>query len=197
MVDAALRERLAQDARQLATGRMTNDEFMDAYWDVYIDSDDRAVRQIAMFCDALYSDTHTYRLRGRQALDVETKRTIARAVSFLRGDTEYQWPDMPDYRLGETLGSFLGYIAFPIGLALLIAAWVSAFNSLFATIYAAVGALLLCTSIGILRFLHRKHRSNWRAFEKAFDYTAWPFISKEQLGAARNCHHLLHSGRSG
>ena len=42
MVDTELRHRLSQDLRRLITGRMTNDEFDDVYYESYFDSDDLA-----------------------------------------------------------------------------------------------------------------------------------------------------------
>jgi hypothetical protein len=90
MIDRKLRAELSQDIRRLATGRMTNDAFDDLYYEVYERSDDRAVNEIAAFCYGLYSSDLLFpiRLRGRYALDAETKRTIARCVLFLRSGND-------------------------------------------------------------------------------------------------------------
>ena len=55
MVDLELRHRLSQDLRRLVTGRMTNDDFDDAYYESYMDSNDIAVREISRFGWSLYS----------------------------------------------------------------------------------------------------------------------------------------------
>ena len=98
MVDSDLRISLSQDVRRLATGRMSNDDFDDVYYEQYDSSHDRAVCEISGFCYSLYSSDLLLpmRLRGRHALDADTKRTCIRAVLFLRSGLEYEWPAFPD-----------------------------------------------------------------------------------------------------
>lgn len=120
MIDAALRTELSQDLRRLATGRMTSDAFDDRYDEIYESSDDRAVNAIATYCYCLYSSDLLLpiRLRGRYALDRETKATIARYVLFLRSGTEYLWPPLPDDPAGRYLAGFAFSLGFPGGIAL-------------------------------------------------------------------------------
>lgn len=91
-INPSLRRDLAQRIRWLFGGRITNDEFDDFADDRCFDSGDRAVAQIAAWAWSHYSDTHTYRLRGRNAPSPESRRQAIRACVFLRTDQAYVWP---------------------------------------------------------------------------------------------------------
>ena len=100
MIDRAGRDRLALHLRRLATGRITNDDYNDEY---PIRSVDAGIDAVSKAGWSLYSDTWTYRLRGRNALGPETFRAVARCILFLHSDQEYEWS--PDPRRG-----FLGLV---------------------------------------------------------------------------------------
>jgi hypothetical protein len=112
MVDLESRMNAGLLLRRLASGRLTNDEFDEAYpsW-----SRDRGVRNISEFAWSLYSDYHTHRLLGRHALTPETRRIAARCVLFLHSGVEYEWPDPPRIRLGAELRQFLTLGLWPSG----------------------------------------------------------------------------------
>lgn len=74
--------------RQLASARLTNDEF-EQRWPASTDPALSAVREAAWF---LYSDLHTYRLAGADRLPFPIRRQVARWVLFLHSDLPYEWP---------------------------------------------------------------------------------------------------------
>ncbi|MEL6899243.1 MAG: hypothetical protein AAFP90_24330, partial [Planctomycetota bacterium] len=63
MVDSKLRKLLSQDIRRLVTGRMTNDDFDDAYYEHYGSSDDRAILEISGFRYSLYPSDSLFLMR--------------------------------------------------------------------------------------------------------------------------------------
>lgn len=195
MVDCNLRTRLAQDARQLVTGQITNDQFDDAYQEHYLQFDDPAVCEIATFCRSLYSDTHCYRLTGRRAVGKETKQVIARAVLFLRSGQEYGWPIMP---FNPWLDIVWTYGVCPgglIGIALLI---ISIMCALFlrndtyfiATLFVVSFAILSATAL-MWKTISAECENNRREYERQGDYSVWPFLDSRQLSVARASFHLL------
>ena len=89
MIDRAARDRAALLLRRFAAGRLTNDDFVDAFPSSKTDPALRAVDQRAW---ALYDDFRTHRLTGRHALAPAGRREVARWVLFLQSDVEYTWP---------------------------------------------------------------------------------------------------------
>lgn len=87
-VDAVARRAAAELVRQLASGRLTNDEFEER-WPASADPALSAVREAAWF---LYSDLRTYRLTGADRLPFPIRRQVARWVLFLHSDLPYEWP---------------------------------------------------------------------------------------------------------
>jgi hypothetical protein len=100
MVDPESRARAALLLRRFVSGRLTNDEFDEAYPDW---SKDRGVRVVWEFAWSLYSDYYTHRLLGRYELSAETRRIAAQCFLFLHSGLEYAWPDPPRMRLGAEL----------------------------------------------------------------------------------------------
>jgi hypothetical protein len=80
---------LARGLRQLASGRITNDEFEDSApsW-----HGDRAIRELFWFAWGFYDSLYEHRLRGRHRLSPHQRQVFARCVLFLRSDLEYEWP---------------------------------------------------------------------------------------------------------
>jgi len=113
MVDSLKRRQLSQHLRQLVTGRATNDEFDEWYYNDYETSEDRATQAISAFGYSLYSDLWPYRLRGVHAVDKETRRTAARCVLFLRSKLEYG--DCKDFCVSLTWHGHLGHAASSAG----------------------------------------------------------------------------------
>ncbi len=81
------RRRLAKALRQLASGRMTNDQFEDALPEEM----DHASREIYHFAWLFYDDLYPHRLRGRHRLSRFQRQVFARCVLFLRSDLPYEW----------------------------------------------------------------------------------------------------------
>jgi hypothetical protein len=199
MIDNFHRKSLSQDVRRLVTGRMTNDEFDVVYFEQYESSDDLAVREIAGMCYGLYSSDVliAYRLRGRHAVDAETRRTAARAVLFLRSGREYnwpQWPDDPGLRLLAGLATFLGV---PLGVVLLMAGGMLALGgpAADAVIVAICGLLILAASLGLALNWQKLFEPNMVRFRSAGDFDVWPFLKREEFDNARQTCHLLGSKR--
>lgn len=199
MVDPDLRKSLSQDMRRLITGRMSNDDFDDVYYEHYESSEDRAVREIAGMCYSLYSSDllFPYRLRGRHAVDAEIRGTAARAVLFLRSGREYEWPDFPDnpgFRLLAGLAMFLGI---PAGIALLLTSLVATLAGSFdiAGLFAILGFLLLSGSLFFAFGWPTTLQSEWESFRASGDYDVWPFLRRDDFDNARqNCHLLGNVG---
>lgn len=90
MIDRAARNKMVLLLRQLATGRITNDEFEERQ---PLGSLDPAVEEVFhLGVWGLYSDTHEHRLVGRHRLPRSARREIARFILFLKSDLEYEWP---------------------------------------------------------------------------------------------------------
>lgn len=87
-IDITSRRAAAELVRQLASGRLTNDEFEER-WPASADPALSAVREAAWF---LYSDLRAYRLTGANRLPFAVRRQLSRWVIFLQSDLEYEWP---------------------------------------------------------------------------------------------------------
>ena len=92
MVDRAARNRMAELLRHLITGKLTNDEYDNAWHELMPCADDAVVWLHVNGAWFLYSDVREHRLVGRYAPTAETRRLIARAVLFLKTDHDYEWP---------------------------------------------------------------------------------------------------------
>lgn len=194
MVDFDLRASLSQDVRGLVTGRITNDDFDDSYYELYDSSDDLAVREISGFCYSLYSSDLLLpmRLRGRHALDPDTKYTCARAVLFLRSGLEYEWPALPD-NPGLRMLSGLAYLGIPVGIALLIVGTPLTLSDdlQFGAPLFVGGLLSLFCSIWFWRSWPKMLESEWESFRNNGDYDVWPFLRESDFDHAKETCHLL------
>lgn len=86
----SIRCRLAERLRQLASGRLTNDEFEDTL--PYGGGADAAAWELYHFAWMCYDDLYEHRLRGRHRLSPQQRQVFARCVLFLRSGLPYEWP---------------------------------------------------------------------------------------------------------
>jgi len=95
-MDAPARSRLAQAARALVIGRITNDQF-----DGLVPrSTDPAVREIyEKGFWPLYDDLRVHRLVGSRRLNPEQREFAARCIMFLKSGLPYRWPVTSTWRL--------------------------------------------------------------------------------------------------
>lgn len=188
MVNTWLRAALAEQIGWLLDGEIGDDEFENFLYDEgCLGSNDRAVDEIAWWASALYSDTSSRRLPGRNLLDRDTYQTGERAILFLQSDLEYAWPSLQE----------------PYSVFLLRALqrnwWLSAAACLLVSLYCyrfqaggiALGPLLVmatmclgvaCKSAG--RLADRLMSGPKQAFGSAGNIDCWPFLNEEQLGSA-------------
>ena len=92
MIDHQARSQLAQAARALIAGRITNDQFEDRQ----PRSQDLAIREIFYrgFWP-LYSDTSEHRLTGSRKLRGQDRQLAVRCLVFLKSGLPYSWPVLP------------------------------------------------------------------------------------------------------
>jgi hypothetical protein len=96
VVVRADRDDLALALRQLITGRLTNNEFDDGYYEKWYRCGDSAVAEIAKFGWGLYSsDVGAYKLKGRHAVSPAEQAMANRAILFLQTELDYEWPISP------------------------------------------------------------------------------------------------------
>jgi hypothetical protein len=190
MIDADTRCRLSLDVRRLVTGRMTNDAFDDVYYESYEPSGDRAIQEIAAFCSGLYSSDllWPYHLRGRYAVNADTRSTACRCVLFLRSGLEYQWPSTPDDPVLRTFAGLALFLGIPGGIAILLicVALVISGPDQMTTWLVLLGAVLLVTSTALALGWPRLLANDWAAFRSAGDSDVWPFLRREDFQAACN-----------
>jgi hypothetical protein len=104
MVDREARDRAALLLRRFAAGRLTNDEFDEAYPG---SAGDRALPEVGGAAWHLHSDGEVHRLTGEYALARLTRRDVARWVVFLHTDLEYEWPAFDWYRFVDPVWNWL------------------------------------------------------------------------------------------
>ena len=89
MVDDIARRRLAELARHLAAGRITNADFEEQR----PSSSERALYEVYFYgLWPLYDDFITHRLTGRRALTPAGRAWVARIILFLRSGQPYEYP---------------------------------------------------------------------------------------------------------
>jgi hypothetical protein len=81
------RNRMAELLRQLASGRITNDQFEDGL--PALDRDTWPIFRAVWGC---YDDLHEHRLRGLHRLSPHQREIFARCCLFLRSGLSYEWP---------------------------------------------------------------------------------------------------------
>src|SRR5687768_10006252 len=88
MVAVESRRPAARLFREFAAGRLTNDEFEDAW----PQSADPAIVEIFDTAWHLYDDLREHRLVGRDTLSPPTLAAVQRWIRFLETDLPYGWP---------------------------------------------------------------------------------------------------------
>lgn len=195
-IDNQLRRDLSQDIRRLVLGRMTNDEFDDAYCRCS-QSQDPAVAGIAEFGNCLYSrdQLFPYRLKGSNAVDRATRRTAARCVLFLRSGLPYDWPLLPESFLAGLFNGVAIFVGIPTGLILLLLGvpyrLFDGHDSEFWCSTVFVGAVMLTASVAFAVGKVRVDARTWQQWRTNGDYDAWPFLRREDLYEARRKNFLL------
>jgi len=189
MINRAARDCLALALRRLAAGRITNDEFDDEvseWWGCT--DDDPALGELAVYGWLHYSDLREYRLRGRDKLSQQARRSIARAILFLKSDQEYVHGDAI---IANTILSrrSLGCVLAVFGSAIITAVIVYAssgsfpaafFGFLTPLIFAYLSWMLVYFAWGAInrRLRDRQYRP--------LPHTFWPFLdSKSEAEAFR------------
>jgi hypothetical protein len=183
MVDRPARIELAACLLRLVSGEMTNDAFDDRYYDRWLRSDDAAVAEIATFGWGLYSDTHPYKLKGWYAVPDEVRRTADRALLFLEGDLDYEWPRnvkgvIPYFALWGP-GCYL-----VIGIILL---FVAAFTPGWQVIVFGVFGLLAIVPTIHWFSTHRQRAEKLKQFRQSGDFQVWPFLRQTDYDDAQRC----------
>lgn len=188
MIDRDVRHELSQDLRRLVTGRMTNDEFDEAFCERYAQSADVAIREISRFGAGLYSSNALlpYRLRGPHAVDSRTRRKCAYAVLFLQTNLEYAYPETPESFVDLMMGCawFNGGL---VGIGFLLMALLGFVGRDIAVVGGCVmvGVAILGICYGIRWFQQRTFRRFLHAFNSAGDDSVWPFTGTESDQKAR------------
>lgn len=89
MIHRSSRDSLALALRRYAARRIANDD-LDA---VEVDWRDRGAVAVKEAAWCLYDDNYQHKAEGRNAIDRETRREIARWVVFLHSDQASLWPE--------------------------------------------------------------------------------------------------------
>ena len=117
MTDRKARSQLAACLRQLASGRISNDEFDER---APFSNADRAIDAIRWQAWHLYSDLREHKLTGRDRLSKDTRRDVSRCIVFLHSELDYQWPAIP---LDGPLGLLLNLASFGRAGRIATASW--------------------------------------------------------------------------
>jgi hypothetical protein len=89
IVDRDARSCLAEAARALLAGRITNDAFEER---VPFSADPAVFETFLMAFWQLYIDCHPHRLVGSRSVPRQARRELARVILFLKSDQPYAWP---------------------------------------------------------------------------------------------------------
>ena len=172
MVDLEARAQVGTNLRRLITGRMTNDQFDDFYYQ--LDSDDNAIREIAGYGYCLYSSDLPlpYRLKGRHAVDTDTRRTAARAILFLQTELEYEWP--PDVQGVAPFWMLYGPGCYLLVAPILI--FIAVFSaSMWQTFTMGVLGFLAIASVVHWLVTRNKRLAEVEQFQAHGELDVWPF----------------------
>ncbi len=188
MIDAVKRRQLSSHLRQLVTGRATNDQFDEWYYNDYEVSEDRAVKEIAAFGYCLYSSDLVcpYRLRRIHALDKETRKTAARCVLFLRSSLEYEWPERPDSPAARLLKGLALFLGVPLGIVLaLISLPLLPSRDYAFGMWLAVGAVTILLLSVWLSWFWNPCAAQFEKWYHSGNHSVWPFLRTEDFDRLR------------
>ena len=184
MVDIELRHRLSQDLQHLIAGRITNDDFDDACYESYVDSDDLAIREISRFGWSLYSSDvlFAYRLRGRHRVSDSVRKTAAYAVLFLQTKNEYQYPETSD-SFGESAVSVAWFSGSLVGVAFaLIGGLALAGGDVSTGGYCVLIGLIIVLACFLVAWLQcKQHEPLRKECDNIGDMAIWPFVDQNSL----------------
>ena len=194
MVDVELRHRLSQDLRRLVTGRMTNDDFDDAYYESYMASNDIAVREISRFGWSLYSSDvlFAYKLWGSHRVSDATRKAAAHAVLFLQTENEYGYPENSD-SLGDSMigcawfnGSLLGVAFVLIAVPILLSG-----DSTTGGYCLLIGLAIIATCFLLAYAQYNQQTQFHEECDKLGEMAVWPFFDRASLVDANGNNYLL------
>jgi hypothetical protein len=167
---------LAQALRHYVAGLITNDDLDDVITTVQCDArSDRGVVAVAEMAWTLYDDLHAHRATGKYALDKEGRHAVARCIAFLYSDEEYSWAEFSFRKIS--------FARSPI--------WFLIFFLLLDNDLSLAGAFML----GLCLCMWWRGKRRWQTFQKAGDFSVWPFLRREDLERILPYPRLL-SGRS-
>lgn len=213
MIDREGRDRLALALRRLASGRITNVEFDDLMIDFIAAgaqngrcgcgydtrglpshvcpecgrSTDLALSELAHFGWCLYDDFRTYRLRGPDALSPETRRMVARAVVFLKSDTEYIYGPVvwcATWPLSHRIMFYLHVGTIVLALGTCFGLWWTCLPAAGLIIFHFVHYLFIMAA-RLSRRVRGLARPEPEPAPTEFGGSLWPFPSEETYQAAR------------
>ena len=178
MIDRESRHELAFALRQLASGLVTNDEFHDSAFDSFSHRrDDPALAESATYGWLHYDDFRTYRLRGRDALSREERKSIARAVLFLKTDQEYVFGKCLES--GTVLGGpWLRGCLIVLGVAVATGALTHFALNTFLFGFLAVVLLAYLCNLLFVAVLARVRRRRLERAAPEIGETFWPYIDE-------------------
>lgn len=192
MIDRSSRNELAQLLRHVAAGTITTRQFADEFESLGLDSDDKAIANIAWGGPGVIEiprSRWTRRLRGQDRLSDAVRQRIAIAVLFLYSDYEYEWTEDKSSVMG---GDCLLMAVFLLLLVL----------GMFATIFWQLGQVspwvaAICFALAVYVFYFsnvrvEKARARWLdSCKQIGDLEAWPFFRQTDLEEARRHPRLL------
>ena len=188
MIDRHQRDQLAQELRKLVTGKLSNDDFDDSYYDKYCGSSDPAVREVARFGWCLYSSDvlWPYYLKGRHKVNAETMRRATHSVLFLQSDLEYAYPVYQEDAGGSAIG-MLGCGAMILSLTGLVMAGMMLPGRDYALIgWLVFGSVVAAVVWRLMSWLtHVETQQLHAELEAVGDTKVWPFTSRQEMAATR------------
>ena len=196
MVDQEARAELRIALRRLVTGRMTNDQFDDLYFEQWENSEDGAVKDIAEFGYGLYSsDVFPYRLKGCYAASPEERKYASRCILFLYTDRTYEWPELHGRGVP---GCFvmLDWICGMLGVALLIIAGFGALARDASIVWSlgTAGIFALSISVASLYLFGNIDFRRQKELELHGEFEVWPFLRQSDLEKSKQVVQLFGSG---
>ena len=192
MVDSELRVCLGRDMRRLITGRISSDDFSEAFYFRYAATRDQGVREIANLCSSLYTRQQSPSKRQLHPLVNQVDRgLIARSILFLESELEYQWPGdsiSPGHR---TIVGFTVFLMLPVLMAILLF-WLPvplAISEEFTTPLALVGILGMLGALCLICFQPPKSKVKLEEKYQQGEKEVWPFLRHHDLNqVASRCY---------